>query len=114
MRPARAAVRKGLSVCGILQIFGWSENRDALKWMECEKIGISGYDGLSLAIYCQLQELIVFWVSAGMHHIVDGNKFCDADQQLEKASSIFKGYVAVELRTSKNLHEFKHGGFGNE
>src|SRR5260370_35078132 len=72
------------------------KNRDALEWIQSQKVHVSGHDVRFPSTHRQFEELVVLGITAGLDPFLHIHPFRLARQGCEKGSNIFLTPIAPE------------------
>jgi len=78
-------------------------NRDALEWIQRQKVSVARDDMRSLSTHCQFKELVVLWITASLYLNLDIHPLCLARQRREKGSNIFLIHIAAEPLSAQDF-----------
>ena len=90
------------------------ENRNAPERIQREKVRVAGDDVCSMPTHREFEELVVFWITAGLYLYLHIHPLRLARQRRDKGSNIFLIHVAAEPLSAKDFMEFGQRREGNQ
>jgi hypothetical protein len=82
------------------------ENLNAAERIQREEIRVASDDVCSLATHCQLEELVVLWISAGCYLHININPLRLARQSCKKGSNILLIHIAAKPLSAQDFIQF--------